>query len=316
MVRAPFTGEPTTMMYLETPPRLIETKVFSAMPDNFRRKGVATEWADANRPGAPTDCFIEGPSFDKDGNLYIVDIPFGRIFRIAPDKTWSLVVEYEGWPNGLKISADGRILVADYRHGIMECDAKAGRMQKVLTSRNSESFRGCNDLHLASNGDIFFTDQGQTGLHDATGKVYRYTKSGRLDCLIDTGPSPNGLVLDPSEAVLFVAMTRDNAVWRLPFMKDGSVSKVGRFCSLFGPSGPDGMTMDRAGRLFVAHASLGHVFVFAPNGECIARIKSCAGPSCTNVAIGGENCDRLYITESVTGTVLVADIIESSLRGA
>jgi len=298
------------MMYLETPPRLIETKVFSAMPDNFRRKGVATEWADANRPGNPTDCFIEGPSFDRDGNLYIVDIPFGRIFKIAPDGKWSLVVEYEGWPNGLKIAANGRIFVADYRHGIMECDAGAGRMQKVLTSRNSESFRGCNDLHLAANGDIYFTDQGQTGLHDPSGKVYRFTKGGRLDCLIDTGPSPNGLVLDPNEAVLFVAMTRDNAVWRLPFMKDGSVSKVGRFCSLFGPSGPDGMTMDKAGRLFVAHASLGHVFVFAPNGECIARIKSCAGQSCTNVAIGGENRDRLYITESVTGTVLVADISE------
>jgi gluconolactonase len=47
--------------------------------------------------------------------------------------------------------------------------------------------------------------------------------------------------------------------------------------------------------------------VFAPNGELIARIKSCAGPSCTNVAIGGANRDRLYITESVTGTVLMAD---------
>jgi gluconolactonase len=163
-------------------------------------------------------------------------------------------------------------------------------------------------LHIASNGDIYFTDQGQTGLHDPTGRVYRLKTSGQLDCLIDTGISPNGLVLDPAESVLFVAMTRDNAVWRAPFMKDGSVSKVGRFCSLFGPSGPDGMTMDSAGRLFVAHASLGHVFVFAPNGECIARIKSCAGSSCTNVAIGGAKRDRLYITESVTGTVLVADI--------
>ena len=295
------------MMYLETPPRLIETKAFSAMPDEFRRK-ERTEWADANRPGAVTDCFIEGPSFDADGNLYIVDIPFGRIFRISPDKKWSLVVEYDGWPNGLKISRDGRILVADYRHGIMELDARAGQMRKLLTSRNSESFRGCNDLHLAKNGDIYFTDQGQTGLHDPTGRVYRLKTDGRLDCLINTGVSPNGLVLDPAEAVLFVAMTRDNAVWRMPFMKDGSVSKVGRFCSMFGPSGPDGMTMDKAGRLFVAHASLGHVFVFAPNGELIARIKSCAGQSCTNVAIGGSNSDRLYITESVTGTVLVADI--------
>ncbi len=295
------------MMYLETPPKLIETKTFSAMPDEFRRK-VRTEWADANRPGAMTDCFIEGPSFDTSGNLYIVDIPFGRIFRITPDKKWSLVVEYDGWPNGLKIGRDGRILVADYRHGIMELDARAGRMQKVLTSRNSESFKGCNDLHIASNGDIYFTDQGQTGLHDPTGRVYRLAAGGKLDCLIDTGNSPNGRGLDPQEAVLFVAMTRDNAVWRMPFMKDGSVSKVGRFCSTFGPSGPDGMTMDKNGRLFVAHASLGHVFVFEPNGECIARIKSCAGQSCTNVAIGGGNNDRLYITESVTGSVLVADI--------
>jgi gluconolactonase len=77
---------------------------------------------------------------------------------------------------------------------------------------------------------------------------------------------------------------------------------------MFGTSGPDGLTMDKKGRLLVAHASLGHVFVFAPNGELIARIKSCAGPSCTNVAIGGDIGDRLYITESVTGTVLVADI--------
>jgi gluconolactonase len=76
--------------------------------------------------------------------------------------------------------------------------------------------------------------------------------------------------------------------------------------------------MDQAGRLFVAHASLGHVFVFAPNGELIARIKSCAGASCTNVAIGGPNRDRLFVTESATGTVLSADIgvLDSALRGA
>jgi gluconolactonase len=298
------------MMYLETPPRLIASKVFSAMPDRYRRKGIATEWADANRPGQATDCFIEGPSFDAGGNLYVVDIPFGRIFRITPDGEWSLILEYDGWPNGLKIGRDGRVLVADYRHGILELDPNTGRMEPVLRSRNSESFRGCNDLHLASNGDIYFTDQGQTGLHDPTGRVYRLARNGRLDCLIQTGISPNGLVLDANEAVLFVAMTRDNAVWRLPFMKDGSVAKVGRFCSMFGPSGPDGMTMDNAGHLFVAHASLGHVFVFAPNGELIARIKSCAGATCTNVAIGGENRDLLYITESATGSVLVADIGE------
>ena len=90
------------MLYLETPPKLIETCVFSVMPEQFRRKGVRSEWADANRPGNPADCFIEGPSFDAAGNLFVVDIPFGRIFKITPDGTWSLAIEYEGWPNGLK----------------------------------------------------------------------------------------------------------------------------------------------------------------------------------------------------------------------
>ena len=86
-------------MYLETPPKLIPTEIFSAMPDEFRRN-VGTEWADANRPGAPTDCFIEGPSFDADGNLYVVDIPFGRIFRISPDRKWSLVTNMTAGPTG------------------------------------------------------------------------------------------------------------------------------------------------------------------------------------------------------------------------
>src|SRR5260370_11966231 len=111
------------MMYLDAPPRLIETNVFSAMPEAFRRKGVATDWADANRRGQPTDCFIEGPSFDADGNLYIVDIPFVRIFRITPDGKWSLAVQYDCWPNRLKISPDGLISDPDYSHGHLEPDA-------------------------------------------------------------------------------------------------------------------------------------------------------------------------------------------------
>ncbi|MGY4601134.1 hypothetical protein ACVWXL_008880 [Bradyrhizobium sp. GM22.5] len=87
-------------------------------------------------------------------------------------------------------------------------------------------------------------------------------------------------MLSADEAVLFVAMTRDNSSWRVPLMRDGGAAKVGRFSLSFGTSGPDGLTMDQNGRLFVALASLGHVFVMAPNGETIARIKSCAGATC------------------------------------
>jgi gluconolactonase len=302
------------MMYLEKPPALIETRVFTAMPKEFRRPEARTDWAAANKGGAPTDCFLEGPSFDAEGSLYVTDIPYGRIFRISPAGEWTPVAEYDGEPNGLKLHPDGRILITDYRLGLVELDPASGRVRPLLARRNSESFKGVNDLAIASNGDVYFTDQGQTGLHDPSGRVFRLTASGDLDCLIANAPSPNGLVLDPGESVLFVAMTRDNAVWRAPIFRDGGVGKVGRFCSLFGPSGPDGLAMDEAGNLVVAHASLAHVFLFAPNGECIARIRSCAGASCTNVAFGGPGRKQLYITESATGSILVADMPHAGIK--
>src|SRR5262245_27057796 len=224
------------MMYLDQPPRLIESRVWSTMPDELRQKGQTSAWGAANKPGQAVESFIEGPAFDADGNLYIVDIPYGRVLRIAPDGVWQVVAQYDGEPNGLKIHQDGRILIADYRNGLMELDPVNGRVRCVLARRNAESFKGINDLAIASNGDIYFTDQGQTGLHDPTGRVYRLAVDGRLECLISNGVSPNGLVLDLHEQCLYVAMTRDNAIWRAPLPAAGGVSKVGRFCTMFGTS--------------------------------------------------------------------------------
>lgn len=295
------------MLYLDQPPRVVETRVFTTMPERFRRN-TGSAWADANKAGAPLPGFIEGPCFDVNGDLLITDIPFGRVFRITPSGDWHLVAEYDGQPNGLKRHPDGRWLLADYCRGLLQLDPAAGTVRPVLSGRNSESFKGINDLAIARNGDIYFTDQGQTGLHDPTGRVYRLTPSGRLDCLLANGPSPNGLVLDLAEKVLFVAMTRDNSVWRVPLVEQGAVAKVGRFCTMFGVSGPDGMTIDSKGNLVVAHASLGHVFMFAPNGELVARLRSCAGHTCTNAAFGGPERRTLFITESVTCSILVADM--------
>ena len=70
-------------MFLLSPPVVRDTEVFTRMPDALRRTGVRSDWADANRGGAPTDSFLEGPVFDAHGNLYVTDIPFGRIFRIT-----------------------------------------------------------------------------------------------------------------------------------------------------------------------------------------------------------------------------------------
>src|SRR5687768_18371155 len=59
----------------------IEVERFSALPAKFRKK-QRTAWSDPNRQLAPVDSFLEGPSFDRQGNLWCVDIPFGRIFKV------------------------------------------------------------------------------------------------------------------------------------------------------------------------------------------------------------------------------------------
>ena len=286
-------------------PETIATTVCTEMPVELR-KPVATDWSRANKRGEPVDCFLEGPCFDGAGNLYVVDIPHGRIFRIAPDRTWTLLAEWDGEPNGLALHPDGRLFITDYKNGILSIHPEKGIIETVLGRRNSERFKGVNDLVFARNGDLYFTDQGQTGLQDPTGRVYRLRPDGGLDCLLQNGPSPNGLVLAADESVLFVAMTRDNSVWRLPLLPDGSTSKVGRFASFHGTSGPDGMAADEAGNILLAHASLGAVFVLGPQGEPVARIASCRGRTVTNLAFGGPDRRTIFMTDFETGSVLMA----------
>jgi gluconolactonase len=287
------------------PAPVVATQLHTELPARYR-KPVVTEWSRANKQGQPVDCFLEGPCFDHEGALFVVDIPHGRVFRIGADGAWSLVIEYDGEPNGLALHPDGRLFIADYKNGLLALNLATGAIEPALTRRNGEHFKGVNDLVFARNGDLYFTDQGQTGLQDPTGRVFRLRSDNRLDCLLDNGPSPNGLVLSADERVLFVAMTRDNAVWRLPLLPDGGTAKVGRFATFHGTSGPDGLTADAAGNILVAHASLGAVFVLGPQGEPVARITSCRGHTVTNLAFGPTG-HGLFITESETGTILRAD---------
>jgi gluconolactonase len=286
-------------MYFGPPPKVIETEIFSTVPEKYRPSAEPSSSRGKRRN------FLEGPSFDREGNLYCVDIPMGRVYRISPKGEWEMVVEYEGEPNGLKIDKEGRIFLADHRQGILLLDPKAGKVIPFLEGPGKQRFKGVNDLIFAKNGDLYFTDQGTTGLHDPTGCVYRYTTNGRLECLIDTVPSPNGIVFNRRENEIFVAVTRANAVWRIPLDETAGVSKVGLFVQLFCP-GPDGLALDEEGSVVVTHPGLGYVWVFSKRGEPLYQVKSCGGEMTTNIAYGGEDRKTLYIVDSAKGNILTA----------
>ncbi len=294
-------------------PPNIDTTVYARLPDHYRISGRSTDWAKFQRHGEDPDSFLEGPSFDREGNLWCTDIPYGRIFKVSPDGNFDLVVEYDGEPNGLKIHRDGRIFVADHIHGIMVMDPQKADIQPYFTRPMLERFIGINDLVFASNGDLYFTDQGQSGLNNWNGRVFRLTPSGRLDLMLKGIPSPNGIVLNQAENMAFIAVTRMNNVWRMPIIHDDSTNlatnKVGIHVQLSGGlGGPDGLAIDQNGSLTVAHAGLGSVWLFDKFGEPIGRIKSSEGVATTNHAYGGDNNKSLFITESLTGTILRAEL--------
>ena len=290
------------------PPLVRDAELFTQLPERFRRPHERSDWADANRGGQPTDSFLEGPVFDDRGNLYVADIPFGRIFRIDALGEWEQIAQWDGEPNGMKFLNERELLITDYRNGLMVCDIESGSVRAFLERRNSERFKGVNDLIFDRQGNLYFTDQGQTGMHDPTGRLYRLRPNGALDLLLGNVPSPNGVALSADERVLYLAVTRGNQVWRVPLLEDGSVSKVSVFFTSYGPSGPDGLAMDLKGRLVIANPGLGIAWVLNHRAQPELVLRSPLGASLTNVAFGGPDRRTLYCTESISGSVLRAEL--------
>ena len=290
-------------MFLLQAPQIRELDIFTTMPASLRRP-ERSDWADANRGGAVTDSFLEGPVFDDAGNLYVSDIPWGRIFRIDPQGAWSLVAEYDGEPNGMKFLDAGTLLITDYKNGLMRLDVASGQVSPYLQRRNSERFKGVNDLIFDAEGNLYFTDQGQSGLHDPSGRLYRLRPNGQLDLLLHNVPSPNGVALSPDGRLLYLAVTRGNCVWRVPLLPDGSVAKVSQFFTSYGPSGPDGLAVDAQGRVLVANPGLGVVWVLNGRAEPELVLRGVPGSSTTNLAFGGADRRTLYVTDSTHGRVL------------
>lgn len=283
----------------------LDATVFSRMPVPLRRS-VANDWTRANFAAGSVECFLEGPCFDDDGRLHLVNIPHGEVIAVEENR-WAPVGEYDGLPNGMKHLGNSRFMIADHRRGLVSLDASTGRFEDVLPSLYSEPFKGLNDLTLHDDGSILFTDQGQTGLQDPTGRVFRLTGDGRIDRLLSNAPSPNGLVLDRAQANLFVAMTRSCEIWMFALRDGAEVTKAQCFCRLpGGRTGPDGLTMDAFDRLYVCNPGHQCVWVVAPDGRPCLRVVGPPGAVITNCALAPDG--RTLFMTCAFGEVLACEI--------
>jgi gluconolactonase len=261
------------------------------------------------RPGQRLHSFIEGLVIGPDGHFYVADVPYGRIFRIQSDLScWSEVFHYDGEPHGLAFAADGELLVADYRKGILRINLTTRAISVVCDHCDGVRFKGLSDLVLDQDSNIWFTDPGRTSLSDPSGGLLRRTREGEVTCIIDNIPYPNGVAISKDGAHVYVAATRANAVWRLLRVSPESRPMAGIFLQLSGGLGPDGLAVNGRGEIAVAHAQAGSVWLFDRVGELMLKIRTPGGLWTTSVRFGGEGERRLFIADAETGSIFGFDL--------
>jgi gluconolactonase len=281
-------------------------RIFAQVPPDLARDDRPCPWSMAVLGQERIGSFLEGPCFTPDGTLYVSDLAHGRILRAGDDGRLDVHLDYGGAPNGMAALPDGSLLIADYERGLLRLGAD-GTLTTLADRFRHEPFLGLSDIVIARDGAVYVSDQGQSDLRRPVGRVLRWRPASGLEVVLEAIASPNGLALTPAEDMLYVAVTRANAVYRVPLRSDGSVGKVGVHLYLSGGTGgPDGLAVDRLGGLAVAHYGLGRVWLFDRRGLPAGHIDTPAGEGTTNIAYGGPDGRSLYITDASTGSVLVA----------
>lgn len=101
-------------MNFYAPPPTIPAKLYVRIPEELRCIDQDSEWRGGfSRPFQ--HIFLEGPVYTSSGDLYVVDIPYGRILRISPTKEVSVQAQWDGEPNGLAVDPEGKLAIADYK---------------------------------------------------------------------------------------------------------------------------------------------------------------------------------------------------------
>jgi gluconolactonase len=256
--------------------------------------------------------FTEGPTWVADpGYLLFSDMQPGSgpqnvqpstIWRFTPPDTFEPFLADAG-SNGLAVTADGtRIEAATHdQRSVSSYALTDGARSTVAADYQGRHFNSPNDLTIADDGTVYFTDPNyQRGnradeMNGMTG-VFR-VRDGKVELIDGTLAQPNGIVLAPDGAALYVAATATNQIFRYPVGTDGSIGTRTLFATL---NAPDGATIDCAGNLYWVSNSEGVVHVLAPDGHQLGTIS--AGRNSTNVAFGGPDGQTLYITSGTPGS--------------
>jgi gluconolactonase len=248
------------------------------------------------------DHYCEGVVFDHRGRGYVSHGKVIEQFTLdGQHKVWAET----GAPNGHKILADGTHLVCDAgQHAVLHLAADGQLLAPASRECDGKPLRGPNDLTLdTANGGFYFSDPGESSDVNPIGTVHYVDRDGKTH-LVDSGLAfPNGIVLTPGGKRLLLAESKKNHVLAYEVVSPGKVGPRQVLAELPQKdtstgqidNQPDGMCLDDAGNLYVAHYGMRQVQVLSPEGKLLARYPG-GNVTTSNVAFGGPRLDQLFVT--------------------
>ncbi len=299
-----------------------------AKPEKLFEAGVLTEGVAVAPDGLVYFSDITFSHVARDANGVI---EAGHIWRYDPSSGKTTIFRSpSGMSNGIKFDAAGNMIVAegaDYGgRRVTRTDMKTGKSYIIAGLFEGRPLNSPNDITIDAKGRIYFSDpryMGHEPIDQAVVGVYRIDTDGSLHRIISDAGKANGVCVSPDQKTLYVVSNENGAtaVGRLergdakqadkvttPLRKglmallaydlapDGS-AKFRKTLVDYSPyDGPDGLTCDKDGNLYVAVRAENRpgICVYSPEGKELAYIPTEVP---TNVGFGrGRDANLLYIT--------------------
>ncbi len=267
--------------------------------------------------------FTEGPTVDRDGNVYFTEMVSQRIMKLSANGVLSTFREHSNNANGLLIDPQGRLVACEgadsqrtgipmkFKPRITRTDVGTGKVEVLADNYQGKPFVGPNDVTIDSKGRLFFTDL--TG-----GAVYRIDGPGQLARIL-AAPDiqrPNGIQISPDDKQLYLIEANGAAggarmIRAYDLRSDGTVGNMRIHYNFYPGRSADGMSIDTQGNLY-ASAGMNQlrgtsetldtktgVHVISPQGTLL-RFIPIAEDFITNNAFGGSDMKTLYVTAGKT----------------
>jgi gluconolactonase len=294
---------------------------------------AALPWsAAAQQPEiAATVAFTEGPTVDRDGNVYFTEMVFERIMKLTPKGVLSVFREHSNEANGLLIDPQGRLIACEgaestrmgvtqkFKPQVTRTDLRTGKIEVLADNYQGKPFVGPNDVTIDGKGRLYFTDL--TG-----GAVYRIDAPGKISRILTTPEiqRPNGIQVSPDDKTLYLieangAQGGARMIRAFDLSAAGTVSRMRVHYNFYPGRSADGMSIDTQGNLY-ASAGMNQlrgtsetldtktgIYVISPQGKLLKFIPI-PEDYITNNAFGGPDMKTLYVTAGKTLYKVRADI--------